>query len=97
MFELTAFGVGCIIGTGIFVLTGTVAATATGPSLVISMLIAALCSALCGLCYAELASIIPVSGSAYTYAYASLGEIYGWIIGWDLILECIRFYILYFN
>ena len=86
-FELTCFGIGCIIGTGVFVLTGTIAAQTTGPGLVISMIIAAICSGLCGLCYAELASIIPIAGSAYTYSYAALGELYGWIIGWDLILE----------
>jgi APA family basic amino acid/polyamine antiporter len=85
--DLTLFGVGCIIGSGIYVLTGLVAATSTGPALVISMLIAALASALCGLCYAELAAMIPVSGSAYSYAYAALGEIWAWLIGWDLILE----------
>ena len=85
--DLTLLGIGCIIGSGIYVLTGVVAATASGPGLVLSMLIAAMASALCGLCYAELAAMIPVSGSAYSYAYASMGEIWAWLIGWDLILE----------
>src|SRR3954465_13264797 len=86
-FHLTTLGIGSIIGTGIFVLTGTAASQHAGPSLVISMLIAALACAFAGLCYAELASMIPVAGSAYTYAYATAGEIFAWIIGWDLILE----------
>jgi APA family basic amino acid/polyamine antiporter len=85
--NLTALGVGSIIGTGIFVLTGTAAARNAGPALAISMAIAALACAFAGLCYAELASMIPVAGSAYTYAYATVGEIFAWIIGWDLILE----------
>ena len=85
--NLTALGVGSVIGTGIFVLTGTAASQNAGPALVISMIIAAVACALAGLCYAELASMIPVAGSAYTYAYASSGEFVAWIIGWDLILE----------
>jgi APA family basic amino acid/polyamine antiporter len=85
--NLTALGIGSVIGTGIFVLTGTAASQNAGPALVISMLIAALACAFAGLCYAELASMIPVAGSAYTYAYASSGEFVAWIIGWDLILE----------
>jgi APA family basic amino acid/polyamine antiporter len=85
--NLTTLGIGSVIGTGIFVLTGTAASNNAGPALVISMLIAALACALAGLCYAELASMIPVAGSAYTYAYATAGEIFAWIIGWDLILE----------
>src|SRR3954471_2396663 len=85
--NLTALGVGSIIGTGIFVLTGTAAAQNAGPSLVLSMVIAAVACAFAGLCYAELASMIPVAGSAYTYAYATVGELFAWIIGWDLILE----------
>jgi APA family basic amino acid/polyamine antiporter len=85
--NLTTLGIGSVIGTGIFVLTGTAASQHAGPALVISMLIAALACALAGLCYAELASMIPVAGSAYTYAYATAGEIFAWIIGWDLILE----------
>jgi APA family basic amino acid/polyamine antiporter len=86
-FGLTSLGIGAVIGTGIFVITGTTAAQYTGPALVISMLIAGVACALAGLCYAELASLIPVAGSAYTYAYATLGELIAWIIGWDLILE----------
>jgi len=85
--NLTTLGIGSVIGTGIFVLTGTAASQHAGPALVISMLIAAVACALAGLCYAELASMIPVAGSAYTYAYATAGEIFAWIIGWDLILE----------
>jgi basic amino acid/polyamine antiporter, APA family len=85
--NLTALGIGSVIGTGIFVLSGTAASLNAGPGLVISMVIAAVACALAGLCYAELASMIPVAGSAYTYAYASSGELVAWIIGWDLILE----------
>ena len=85
--HLTALGVGSIIGTGIFVLTGTAASQNAGPALVISMVIAGIACAFAGLCYAELASMIPVAGSAYTYAYATVGELFAWIIGWDLILE----------
>ena len=85
--NLTALGVGSIIGTGIFVLTGTAASQHAGPALVVSMLIAAIACAFAGLCYAELAAMIPVAGSAYTYAYATVGELMAWIIGWDLILE----------
>src|SRR6476620_9412363 len=86
-FSLTTLGVGAIIGAGIFVITGTAAAQFAGPALVISMLIAGIGCAFAGLCYAEFASMIPVAGSAYTYAYATLGELFAWIIGWDLILE----------
>ena len=85
--DLTALGIGSIIGTGIFVLTGTAASQHAGPALVLSMVIAAVGCALAGLCYAELAAMIPVAGSAYTYAYASVGELAAWMIGWDLILE----------
>ena len=85
--NLTALGIGSIIGTGIFVLTGTAAAQNAGPALVISMVIAAVACGFAGLCYAELAAMIPVAGSAYTYAYATVGELIAWIIGWDLILE----------
>ena len=85
--HLTTLGIGSIIGTGIFVLTGTAAATNAGPALVISMLISALGCAFAGLCYAEFAAMVPVAGSAYTYAYATMGELFAWIIGWDLILE----------
>jgi APA family basic amino acid/polyamine antiporter len=85
--DLTVFGVGVIIGAGIFTLTGRAAATIAGPAIVLSFVVSALCCALAALCYAEFASTVPVSGSAYTFAYASLGEIIAWIIGWDLLLE----------
>jgi APA family basic amino acid/polyamine antiporter len=85
--ELTALGIGCIIGTGIFVLTGIVAAQHAGPGIMLSFILAGLACAFAALCYAEFAAMIPVAGSAYTYAYATLGEIFAWIIGWDLILE----------
>jgi len=84
---LTAVGLGATIGTGIFVLTGTVAANQTGPALTISLLIAAFGCALAALCYSEFASFLPVSGSAYSYAYATLGEGIAWFIGWNLMLE----------
>jgi APA family basic amino acid/polyamine antiporter len=85
--NLVALGIGAIIGTGIFVLTGTAAANHAGPALVISFIISGIGCAFAGLCYAEFASMLPISGSAYTYAYATLGEFLAWIIGWDLILE----------
>src|SRR5581483_8319802 len=85
--SLTALGVGATIGTGIFVLTGTAAAHHAGPALVISFVIAGIGCALAALCYAEFAAMIPVSGSAYSYAYASLGELVAWFIGWNLVLE----------
>lgn len=84
---LILLGIGAIIGTGIFVLTGTAAANHAGPALVVSFLIAGLGCAFAGLCYAEFASMIPVSGSAYSYSYATLGEFVAWFIGWNLILE----------
>jgi len=84
---LVLLGIGAIIGTGIFVLTGTAAANHAGPALIVSFLIAGLGCALAGLCYAEFASMIPVSGSAYSYSYATLGEFVAWFIGWNLILE----------
>jgi APA family basic amino acid/polyamine antiporter len=84
---LTALGVGAIIGTGIFVLTGKAAATSAGPAIIVSFVIAGIVSTLAALCYAELASSVPVSGSAYTYVYATLGEFVAWIVGWGLILE----------
>ena len=84
---LTAMGIGAIIGTGIFVLTGVAAATRAGPALTVSFVLAGIVSALAALCYSEVASKIPISGSAYTYAYATFGELLAWIIGWDLILE----------
>jgi APA family basic amino acid/polyamine antiporter len=85
--NLTALGIGAIIGAGIFVLTGQAAAQYAGPAIVISFIVAGVACTFAGLCYAELASMIPVAGSAYTYAYATLGEFIAWIIGWDLILE----------
>src|SRR4029450_6754337 len=85
--NLTALGIGSIIGTGIFVLTGTAASQNAGPALVLSMVISAVGCAFAGLCYAEFAAMVPVAGSAYTYAYATVGEVFAWIIGWDLILE----------
>lgn len=85
--DLTVFGVGVVIGAGIFTLTGRAAATISGPAIMISFLIAAVCCGLAALCYAEFASTVPVSGSAYTFSYASLGELIAWIIGWDLLLE----------
>ncbi|WP_170119474.1 amino acid permease [Tumebacillus permanentifrigoris] len=85
-FDLTMLGIGAIVGTGIFVLTGKGAVTA-GPALVLSFILAGLACAFAALCYAEFASIVPVAGSVYTYSYATLGEFVAWIIGWDLILE----------
>jgi APA family basic amino acid/polyamine antiporter len=85
--QLVMLGVGAIIGTGIFVLTGQAAAANAGPAIVLSMVLAGLTSVLAALCYSEFAASVPVAGSAYTYAYATLGEFIAWIIGWDLILE----------
>ncbi len=85
--SLTALGVGAIIGTGIFVLTGQAAAKHAGPAVVISMILAGVVSLFAALCYSEFASSVPIAGSAYTYGYATLGEFIAWIIGWDLILE----------
>jgi len=85
--DLTLLGIGAIIGTGIFVLTGIAAANQAGPAIVVSYMVAGLACAFAALCYAEFASMLPVAGSAYTYAYATLGEIFAWMIGWDLILE----------
>jgi APA family basic amino acid/polyamine antiporter len=85
--QLVMLGVGAIIGTGIFVLTGQAAAANAGPAIVISMVLAGLTSVLAALCYSEFAASVPVAGSAYTYAYATLGEFVAWVIGWDLILE----------
>ena len=85
--NLVALGIGGIIGAGIFVLTGQAAAANAGPAVTLSFALAAVASALAGLCYAEMASAVPISGSAYTYAYATIGEFVAWIIGWDLILE----------
>src|ERR1700758_634733 len=85
-FQLTALGVGAIIGAGIFVLTG-LGAHYAGPGLMLSFVLSGLGCAFAGLCYAEFAAMIPLAGSAYTYAYATLGELFAWIIGWDLTLE----------
>src|SRR5688572_6508831 len=84
---LTALGIGGIIGTGIFVLTGLAAAQHAGPAIVISFIIAALGCAFAALCYAEFAAMVPVSGSAYAYSYATLGEFVAWFVGWNLVLE----------
>src|ERR1700751_2411971 len=85
--NLTALGIGAIIGTGIFVLTGTVAAQNAGPAVVLSFVLSGVASIFAALCYSEFASLVPMAGSAYTYGYATLGELFAWIIGWDLILE----------
>ena len=85
--QLSSLGIGAIIGTGIFVLTGVAAHDKTGPALILSFVVAGLACIFAALCYAEFASMVPVAGSAYTYAYATLGELFAWIVGWDLILE----------
>src|SRR6201987_6388772 len=85
--NLISLGIGAIIGTGIFVITGTATALHAGPAVVLSFIFAAIGCVFAGLCYAEFSSMIPVAGSAYTYGYATLGEIFAWIIGWDLVLE----------
>ena len=85
--NLTALGIGAIIGTGIFVLTGTVAAQNAGPAVILSFVLAGVASVFAALCYSEFASLVPMAGSAYTYGYATLGEFVAWIIGWDLVLE----------
>src|SRR5215831_11509297 len=85
--QLTSLGVGAIIGAGIFVSTGAVARNTAGPALMLSYVCAGIVCIFAALCYAEFASMVPVAGSAYTYAYATLGELFAWIIGWDLVLE----------
>src|SRR5580698_4537481 len=85
--QLSSLGVGAIIGTGIFVLTGVAAHDLTGPALMLSFVVSGMTCIFAALCYAEFASMAPVAGSAYTYAYATLGELFAWIIGWDLVLE----------
>src|SRR5512136_2973634 len=85
--NLITLGIGAIIGAGIFVLTGLAAAQYAGPAIVLSFVLAAVACGFAGLCYSEFASMIPVAGSAYTYGYATLGEFWAWVIGWDLILE----------
>src|SRR5688572_8389744 len=92
VFELTMMGIGAIIGTGIFVLTGKAAAgtehaLGAGPALTISFMVTGFACALAALCYAEFAAMVPISGSAYTYSYYSFGELMAWVIGWDLVLE----------
>ncbi|MGH3318189.1 MAG: amino acid permease, partial [Nocardioidaceae bacterium] len=87
--DLTVFGIGVTIGGGLFVLTGNAAAEFAGPAVALSFVIAAVACALAALCYAEFASTVPVAGSAYTFSYATAGELVAWIIGWDLILEFI--------
>jgi basic amino acid/polyamine antiporter, APA family len=86
-FDLTMLGIGAIVGTGIFVLTGVAASTHAGPALIISFILSGLACVFAALCYAEFASSVPVSGSAYTYSYATFGELIAWVLGWDLILE----------
>ena len=86
-FSITAMGIGAIIGAGIFVLTGTAAAHFAGPGIMLSFVVGGIACAFVGLCYAELAALLPVCGSTYTYTYATLGELAAWIIGWDLVLE----------
>src|SRR6202051_2726641 len=85
--QLTSLGVGAIIGAGIFVATGAAARNVAGPALMLSYVVAGITCLFAALCYAEVASMVPVAGSAYTYAYATLGELFAWMIGWDLILE----------
>ncbi len=85
--NLVALGIGAIIGAGIFVLTGHAAAANAGPAITLSFVLGAIACVFAGLCYAEMSSTVPIAGSAYTYAYATMGELIAWIIGWDLILE----------
>src|SRR5579863_5292453 len=85
--SIVALGIGDIIGAGIFVLTGHAAAANAGPAITLSFVISGFACACAGLCYAEMASTVPIAGSAYTYAYATMGELIAWIIGWDLVLE----------
>ncbi len=84
---VTALGIGAVIGTGIFVVTGQAAAEHAGPAVLISFMLAAICSGFTALCYAEFATLIPISGSSYSYAYATLGEMVAWFIGWNMVLE----------
>ena len=87
LFELILLGIGAVVGTGIFVITGIAAADYAGPAIIVSFIISGLVCILAALCYAEFSAMVPVAGSAYTYCYTSLGEIWAWIIGWDLVLE----------
>ncbi len=86
-FDLMLLGIGAIVGAGLFSITGIAAAENAGPAIILSFILAAVACGFCGLCYSEFAAMIPISGSAYTYAYATLGQLWAWIIGWDLILE----------
>lgn len=86
-FDLMLLGVGAIVGTGIFILPGTVAAEHAGPGIIFSFILAAIVCAFAAMCYSEFSSSIPVTGSAYTYSYVVFGEIIAWIVGWSLILE----------
>ena len=85
--QLTALGIGAIIGAGLFSLTGPAAANHAGPAIMLSFVVAAIGCAFAGLCYSEFSTMIPVAGSAYTYSYATMGELFAWVIGWDLVLE----------
>src|SRR6202030_1702950 len=85
--QLTSLGIGAVIGAGIFVSTGVIARQTTGPALMVSYVVAGLACLFASLCYCEFAGMVPVAGSAYTYAYATLGELFAWVIGWDLTLE----------
>src|SRR5438132_436524 len=85
--DLVMLGVGAIVGVGIFVLTGQAAANYAGPGILISFILAAIACGCAGLCYSEMASMIPIAGSAYTFTYATMGEFLAWIVGWDLVLE----------
>ena len=85
--DLTLLGIGAIVGAGIFVLTGVAAARYAGPAIMLSFVISGTACAMAALCYAEFAAMIPIAGSAYSYSYATMGELIGWIIGWDLVLE----------
>src|SRR5215475_1916700 len=85
--NLVSLGIGAIIGAGIFVLTGHAAASYAGPAVALSFVLGGVACAFAGLCYAEMASTVPIAGSAYTYSYATMGEFIAWVIGWDLILE----------
>src|SRR5512133_3672340 len=85
--NLVALGIGAIIGAGLFSLTGIAAAENAGPAVVLSFVVAAVGCAFAGMCYSEFSTMIPIAGSAYTYAYATMGELLAWIIGWDLVLE----------
>ena len=84
---ITALGIGAVIGSGIFVVTGQAAADHAGPAVLISFILAAICSGFTALCYSEFATLIPISGSSYSYAYATLGEVVAWFIGWNMVLE----------